>query len=103
MKKTISIVEDIMSANDQLAAQNRAQLEANGVFGLNVMASPGAGKTSTILRTIHRLAPSIRIGVVEGDTAAVTIDADKIAAAGCPAAARRRTPAGPCRTARPTG
>lgn len=85
MKKTISIVEDIMSANDQLAAQNRAQLEANGVFGLNVMASPGAGKTSTILRTIHRLAPSIRIGVVEGDTAAVTIDADKIAAAGCPA------------------
>lgn len=85
MSKTISIVEDIMSANDQLAAQNRAQLDAHGVFGLNIMASPGAGKTSTILRTIKAITPALRVGVVEGDTAAVTIDADKISAAGCPA------------------
>ena len=83
--RTISIVEDIMSANDQLAAQNQAQLAAQGVFSLNIMASPGSGKTSTILRTIEALAPELRIGVVEGDTAAVTIDADKVAAAGCPA------------------
>jgi hydrogenase nickel incorporation protein HypB len=85
MSKTISIVEDILSANDQLAAQNRKELDAHGVFGLNIMASPGAGKTSTILRTIEVVSPTLRIGVVEGDTAAVTIDADKIAAAGCPA------------------
>lgn len=85
MNKTISIVEDIMSANDQLAAQNRAQLETHGVWGLNIMASPGSGKTSTILQTIKAVTPIIRIGVVEGDTAAVTIDADKIVAAGCPA------------------
>ncbi len=85
MTKTITIVEDILSANDQLAAQNRAVLDAHGVFGLNIMASPGSGKTSTILRTIESVANTLRIGVVEGDTAAVTIDADKIAAAGCPA------------------
>ena len=85
MTKTITIVEDILSANDQLAAQNRAVLDAHGVFGLNIMASPGSGKTSTILRTIEGMANTLRIGVVEGDTAAVTIDADKIAAAGSPA------------------
>lgn len=85
MNKTIAIVEEIMSANDQLAAQNRAQLDAHGVFGLNIMASPGAGKTSTILQTIRAVAPLLRVGVVEGDTAAVTIDTDKVTAAGCPA------------------
>lgn len=85
MTKTITIVEDILSANDQLAAQNRAVLDAHGVFGLNIMASPGSGKTSTILRTIEGMANTLRIGVVEGDTAAVTIDADKIVAAGSPA------------------
>ncbi len=52
---------------------------------LNVMASPGAGKTSLILRTIESLAPRMRLAVVEGDTAAVTIDADKVSARGVPA------------------
>lgn len=85
MNKTVRIVEEIFSANDQLAAQNQAQLDAHGVFGLNIMASPGAGKTSTILRTIQGVASVLKVGVVEGDTAAVTIDADKVLAAGCPA------------------
>ncbi len=86
----VPVVEKILSANDRLAEQNRARLDQCGVFGLNVMAAPGAGKTSTILRTIEALSsstpgPQITIGVVEGDTAAVTIDADKIIAAGMPA------------------
>lgn len=81
----ITIVEDIMSANDRLAAQNQALLDAYGVLGINIMAAPGAGKTSAILGTIAALAPTLRLGVVEGDTAAVTIDADKIVAAGMPA------------------
>ncbi len=82
----VTVVEKILSANDRLADQNRARLDSAGVFGLNIMASPGAGKTSTILRTIKGLAASnIRLGVVEGDTAPVTIDADKIIAAGMPA------------------
>ncbi len=86
MTSRVTVVEKILSANDQLADQNRARLDRAGVLGLNIMASPGAGKTSTILRTIKGLAASnIRLGVVEGDTAPVTIDADKIIAAGMPA------------------
>jgi hydrogenase nickel incorporation protein HypB len=86
----VAVVEKILSANDRLAEENRARLDQHGIFGLNIMAAPGAGKTSTILRTINALSPSalepqITIGVVEGDTAAVTIDADKIIAAGMPA------------------
>ena len=81
----VPIVEKILSANDQLADQNRQRLDETGVFGLNIMASPGAGKTSLILKTIEKLAPSFRLGVIEGDTAPVTIDADKITAAGMPA------------------
>jgi hydrogenase nickel incorporation protein HypB len=81
----VPIVEKILSANDQLADQNRQRLDDAGVFGLNIMASPGAGKTSLILKTIEKLAPSFRLGVIEGDTAPVTIDADKITAAGMPA------------------
>ncbi len=85
MTTTVPVVQEIMSANDQLAAQNREKLEVAGVLGMNVMASPGSGKTSTILRTIEALAPHFKLGVVEGDTANVTIDADKVLAAGMPA------------------
>ncbi len=81
----VAVVEKILSANDRLAEQNRRQLEAAGVFAINLLASPGAGKTSLILRTIEALAPRLRLGVVEGDTAPVTIDADKVIAAGMPA------------------
>jgi hydrogenase nickel incorporation protein HypB len=81
----VSIVENILSANDQVAGLNRTQLDANHVFGINIMASPGAGKTSVILQTIHALTGVLKIAVVEGDTAPVTIDADKVIAAGMPA------------------
>src|SRR3990172_9925056 len=81
----VPVVEQILSANDRLAEQNRARLNAASVFAINIMASPGAGKTSTILRTIEALSPRLRIGVVEGDTAPVTIDADKVIASGRPA------------------
>ena len=81
----VPIVENILSANDQVASLNRAQLDNAHVFGINIMASPGAGKTSVILRTIRSLGDQLRIAVVEGDTAPVTIDADKVIAAGRPA------------------
>jgi hydrogenase nickel incorporation protein HypB len=81
----VAIVEKILSANDQLAEQNRRILDEAGVFSINLMASPGAGKTSLILETIEKLAPTFRLGVIEGDTAPVTIDADKVVAAGMPA------------------
>lgn len=78
----VQIVEKIFDANDQLAAQNRSTIDAAGVFSINLMASPGAGKTSLILETIRRLHGEMQIGVIEGDTAPVTIDADKVVAAG---------------------
>jgi hydrogenase nickel incorporation protein HypB len=84
MTVQVSVVERILSANDQLAAANRARLDAAGVFGLNVMASPGAGKTSLIMRTVEALQEEFRIGAVDGDIA-TTLDADRIAALGIPA------------------
>jgi len=84
MTVRVSVVEQILSANDQLADANRARLDAVGVFALNVMASPGAGKTSLIMRTVEALRGEFRIGAVDGDIA-TTIDADRIAALGVPA------------------
>jgi len=84
MAVRVSVVEQILSANDQLADANRARLDAAGVFALNVMASPGAGKTSLIMRTVEALRGEFRIGAIDGDIA-TTIDADRIAALGVPA------------------
>jgi len=82
---TVPVVERLLSANDRLAEENRRRIDGAGVFALNLMASPGAGKTSLIVRTIEALAERLRLGVVEGDTAPVTIDAERVAARGIPA------------------
>jgi hydrogenase nickel incorporation protein HypB len=84
MSERIRIVEDIMGANDRLATQNRADLDAAGVFAINLMASPGAGKTSLIEKTLEKLAGSLRVAAVDGDIA-TSIDADRAAAAGATA------------------
>lgn len=81
----VPVVEKIFSANDRMAALNRQRLTENKVLAINLMASPGAGKTSFILETIRRIKESYQVGVIEGDTAPVTIDADKIISAGMPA------------------
>jgi hydrogenase nickel incorporation protein HypB len=85
-EKRIKIVENILNANDQIALKNRQRINEAGAYSINLMASPGAGKTSFILATIKSLLnEEIQIGVIEGDTAPVTIDSDKISAAGMPA------------------
>jgi len=85
-EKRIKIVENILNANDQIALKNRQRINEAGAYSINLMASPGAGKTSFILATINSLLDeNIQIGVIEGDTAPVTIDSDKISAAGMPA------------------
>ena len=82
----IKIVEKILDANDRLANENRQRFDQAQIFAINLMASPGAGKTSFILATINALLDDdVQIGVIEGDTAPVTLDADKILAAGMPA------------------
>jgi hydrogenase nickel incorporation protein HypB len=85
MTTRIQIVENILSANDQIAESNRACLNQHHIFAINVLASPGAGKTSLILRTIESVSQNFRLAVVEGDTASVTIDSDKVRALGIPA------------------
>lgn len=82
MKQRVEIVKKILDSNEQLAEQNRKKLDHHQVFAINVMASPGAGKTTFILQTIKNLPEGMRLAVIEGDTAPVTIDADKITAAG---------------------
>jgi hydrogenase nickel incorporation protein HypB len=76
-KQRIPIVENILSANDQVAALNRKLLDDTNVFALNIMASPGAGKTSVIEATIKALRDTLKIAVIEGDIA-TSIDSERV-------------------------
>ena len=80
----IDLSKPILDKNDALAAENRKRFDEAGVFVLNLMASPGAGKTSTILATIAALRDTYNIAVIEGDIAS-KVDADKIKQHGIPA------------------
>lgn len=80
----VPVVERILDANEQLAAVNRLALDQAGVFALNFLASPGAGKTSLVEQTVHALSERFRIAVIDGDIA-TSIDADRAAAAGATA------------------
>jgi hydrogenase nickel incorporation protein HypB len=84
MPDRITVVENIMSSNDHLAAMNRGILDEAGVLSLNFMASPGAGKTSLIEKTIKALNDRVNLAVIDGDIA-TSIDADRAAAAGAQA------------------
>ena len=77
----IKVLQDILSANDRIAERNRHLLDEKGVFALNLMASPGAGKTSLLLETIKRLRNRVSIAVIEADIAS-SLDADKISKEG---------------------
>ncbi len=79
----IPVVENIMHANEVLAGELRQRLDTAGVFGINMMASPGAGKTSFITGTVNRLQDKVSIGYVDGDIETV-IDAERIAKLGLP-------------------
>lgn len=80
----IDLSRPILARNEQLAAGNRTRLADSGVFALDVLASPGAGKTTTILATIAALRDKLRIAVIEGDIAS-KVDAEKVKAQGIPA------------------
>jgi hydrogenase nickel incorporation protein HypB len=73
----IKVIKDIMGANEQIAQKNRQLFDRHKVFVVNVMASPGAGKTSLILETIRRLKGKVKVGVVEGDISS-SLDAEAI-------------------------
>ncbi|HOT91248.1 MAG TPA: hydrogenase nickel incorporation protein HypB [Anaerolineae bacterium] len=78
----VPVVQKLLTANEQVAADNREYFAARHVTVINIMAAPGAGKTTLLMATITAL-PELRIGVVEGDVAS-QVDADKIATTGVP-------------------
>jgi hydrogenase nickel incorporation protein HypB len=84
MTTRIPIVEKILSANDRLAFENRVKIDAADVFAINIMASPGAGKTSLIEKTVLALKDSLKIAMINGDIA-TSFDADRVSAAGAAA------------------
>jgi hydrogenase nickel incorporation protein HypB len=79
----VEIETALLAKNDHLAAHNRAWLAERGIVVLNLMSSPGSGKTSLLRRTITELAPSRPVAVIEGDQE-TRIDAEKIRGTGAP-------------------
>ncbi len=79
----VSVVRNILEANERIAEQNRALFNENRLLVVNLMSSPGAGKTSLLERTIERLREDLSIGVIEGDIQS-THDAERIAKKGVP-------------------
>ena len=83
-KKDVIVREDLLGTNKQIAAEIRQALTARGILGVNLMSSPGAGKTSLLERIAERLARRGRIAVIEGDIETER-DAERIRAKGVPA------------------
>jgi hydrogenase nickel incorporation protein HypB len=79
----IKVVKGILDANERMAQRNRGLLDANNLFTVNLMSSPGAGKTSLILQTLKKLEGKIKLGVVEGDVSS-SLDAEAIGREGVP-------------------
>jgi hydrogenase nickel incorporation protein HypB len=77
------VAEGVLSANDALAQANRETFDRAGIYVINLMSSPGAGKTTILERTLERMAGMLRLGVLEGDVQ-TTLDADRLARFGVP-------------------
>jgi hydrogenase nickel incorporation protein HypB len=77
----VEVLERIFGENDKTAAANRAAFAAGGVRAVNLMSSPGAGKTEVLRQTLSRLAGEVRIGIIEGDIE-TSLDADRLAGLG---------------------
>ena len=82
--RLIEIKEEILADNDNVAGEIRKRLRSRRVFMLNLMSSPGGGKTSLIIETLRGLKRSMRAGVIEGDIDSM-VDAEKVAQEGIPA------------------
>lgn len=80
----ITIERKVLEKNDEIARQNREQFERKRIFSLNIVSSPGSGKTSILERTIDMLKSAIPLGVIEGDVQ-TDIDARRVARFGIPA------------------
>lgn len=79
----IKIVRKVLDANDTMAAMNRKMFADKGVFVLNLMSSPGSGKTTTLEKTLARILPEVKCAVIVGDIC-TSNDADRLAKTGAP-------------------
>ncbi|WP_291988897.1 hydrogenase nickel incorporation protein HypB [Candidatus Accumulibacter sp. ACC007] len=82
--RMLRIERDILAKNNAYAAQNRRRFEEQGIFAVNLVSSPGSGKTSLLCRTIEALNGKLAIAVIEGDQQ-TSHDAERIRASGAPA------------------
>ncbi|PLX87141.1 MAG: hydrogenase accessory protein HypB [Desulfuromonas sp.] len=83
-KKTVQIEKNLLDKNDRLAAQNRARFSDEDILVINLLSSPGSGKTTLVEETVTDLGAQLRFAVLEGDQQ-TSHDADRIAATGTPA------------------
>jgi len=81
--REIKVVRRVLDVNDQMADQNRRLFADHGVFVLNVMSSPGSGKTTTLVKTLAEIMPEIQCAVIVGDIC-TTNDADRLSVSGAP-------------------
>lgn len=79
----IKVVRKVLDANEKMADQNRALFKDKGIFVINVMSSPGSGKTTILERTLTNIMPGIKCTVIVGDVS-TTHDADRLAKSGAP-------------------
>ncbi|MDP2878241.1 MAG: hydrogenase nickel incorporation protein HypB [Sulfuricella sp.] len=79
--RMVQVEQDILAKNNQYASANRSHFAEHGIFALNLVSSPGSGKTALLTRTIERLKDKARIAVIEGDQQ-TSLDADRIRATG---------------------
>lgn len=84
MSKHIELNQSVFAKNDEIANENRRRLSQHNIYVVDLMASPGSGKTSTILATIDALRDEFNIAIIEGDIAS-SVDSEKISAQGIPA------------------
>jgi len=80
---TVKVIKNVLDANDRIANENRELFDRHGIYVINLMSSPGAGKTSLVENTIRYFQQKYRIAVIEGDIQD-TYDADRVAALGTP-------------------
>jgi hydrogenase nickel incorporation protein HypB len=81
--REIKVVTRVLALNERMAEQNRRRFANKGIFVINVMSSPGSGKTTTLQKTLERIIPEIATAVIVGDVS-TTHDADRLAVTGAP-------------------
>jgi hydrogenase nickel incorporation protein HypB len=82
-RREIKVIRRVLDVNEKMADENRALFKSQGIFVLNMMSSPGSGKTTTLEKTLTAIMPDVKCAVIVGDIC-TTNDADRLAVSGAP-------------------